>query len=135
MKKILLLIIIALTTSIVLAQGEKVKPVVDSKPVEIVTTQNATQYKVTFIELGSLKCIPCKMMQPIMAEVEKEYPNVQVVFYDVWTEEGAPYAEKYGIRGIPTQIFLDKDGKEYFRHTGFFPKADLVRVLENGLSK
>ena len=28
---------------------------------------------VTFIELGSVKCIPCKMMQPIMDEIEQEY--------------------------------------------------------------
>ena len=73
---------------------------------------------VTFIELGSDKCIPCKMMQPIMEEIEKEYSDqVKVVFYDVWTEEGQPYAQKYSIRAIPTQIFVDKNGNEYFRHT------------------
>lgn len=86
---------------------------------------------VTFIELGSVKCIPCKMMQPIMEEIEKEYAGqVKVVFHDVWTEEGQPYAHKYGIRVIPTQIFLDKDGNEYFRHEGFFPKEELLEVLK-----
>jgi len=78
-----------------------------------------------------VKCIPCKMMQPIMEEIEKEYAGqVKVVFHDVWTEEGQPYARKYGIRVIPTQIFLDKDGNEYFRHEGFFPKEELVEVLK-----
>lgn len=86
---------------------------------------------VTFIELGSVKCVPCKMMQPVMDEIEKEYAGqVRIVFHDVWTEEGRPYAEQYGIRAIPTQIFLDKTGKEYFRHTGFFPKENLVKILE-----
>jgi len=86
---------------------------------------------VTFVELGSVNCIPCKMMQPIMDEIEKEYAGqVKVVFHDVWTEEGKPYAQQYGIRAIPTQIFLDKDGNEYFRHTGFFPKEELVEVLK-----
>ncbi|MDZ7860353.1 MAG: thioredoxin family protein [Candidatus Krumholzibacteriota bacterium] len=86
---------------------------------------------VTFIELGSVKCIPCRMMQPIMDEIEKEYARqVKVVFHDVWTEEGKPYARKYRIRAIPTQIFLDKDGNEYFRHEGFFPKEELVEVLK-----
>ena len=48
-------------------------------------------YKVTFIELGSVNCIPCKMMQPIMKEIEAEYRGqVRVVFYDVWTKEGEP---------------------------------------------
>ena len=87
--------------------------------------------KVTFIELGSVKCVPCKMMQPIMDEIEKEYAGqVEVVFYDVWTEAGRPYAEKYRIRGIPTQVFLDESGEEYYRHLGFFPKDDLIKVLE-----
>ena len=86
---------------------------------------------VTFIELGSVKCIPCKMMQPIMDEIEKEYPDqVKVVFHDVWTDEGRPYAQKYGIRAIPTQVFLDKNGKEYFRHQGFFPRNELIKVLK-----
>ncbi len=86
---------------------------------------------VTFIELGSVKCIPCRMMQPIMDEIKEEYPEqVKVVFHDVWTPVGRPYAVQYGIRAIPTQIFLDKDGNEYFRHEGFFPKEELVEVLK-----
>jgi len=38
-------------------------------------------------------------------------------------------APKYGIRGIPTQIFYDKDGKETFRHSGFFDKKSIVEQL------
>ncbi|MBN2737939.1 MAG: thioredoxin family protein [Spirochaetales bacterium] len=91
----------------------------------------STDHKVTFVELGSVKCIPCKMMQPIMEEIEKEYANqVKVVFHDVWTKEGEPYASQYRIQAIPTQVFLDSDGNEYFRHTGFFPKEELVKVLK-----
>ena len=94
-------------------------------------SSQSSSYLVTFIELGSVRCIPCRMMQPIMAEIEKEYAGkVKVVFYDVWTEAGQPYAEFYRIRVIPTQIFLDKDGREYFRHEGYFPKEELVKVLE-----
>ena len=98
-----------------------------------ITTQNFTdsKIKVTFIELGSLKCVPCKMMQPIMDEIEKEYAGqVKVVFYDVWTPEGRPYGQKYGVRAIPTQIFLDKDEKEFFRHMGFLSKEKIVEVLK-----
>lgn len=89
------------------------------------------EIKVTFVELGSVKCIPCKQMQPIMKEIEEEYKGqVKVVFYDVWTAEGKPYIKEFGIRAIPTQVFLDKDGKEYFRHQGFFAKDELVEVLK-----
>lgn len=104
---------------------EKVKPTKE-------TTKEKEEIKVTFVELGSVKCIPCKMMQPIMEEIEQEYGNqVKVVFYDVWTPEGKPYAERYSIRAIPTQVFLDKEGDEYFRHEGFFPKEELIKVLKS----
>ena len=87
-------------------------------------------YKVTFVELGSVKCVPCKMMVPVMEDVDEKYGSeVNVVFHDVWTPEGRPYAQEYGIRGIPTQVFLDENGKEFHRHVGFYPKEQLIEVL------
>ena len=75
--------------------------------------EDAGEEIVTFIELGSKKCIPCKMMQPVMDAIESDYGSkVKVIFYDVWTEEGRPYGQQYGIQAIPTQIFLDKKGGE-----------------------
>jgi len=96
-----------------------------------VSEKEKPAYKVTFIELGSVRCIPCRQMQPVMKSIEEKYPGqVKVVFYDVWTEAGAPYAQKYGIQAIPTQVFLDEKGKEYFRHVGFFPEEELIKVLQ-----
>ena len=88
---------------------------------------------VTFIELGSVNCIPCKMMQPVMKKAEEKYPGqVKVVFHDVWTPQGEPFGRQFGIMGIPTQVFLDKDGKEYARHVGFFDFEKLEKVLKDG---
>jgi thioredoxin 1 len=88
------------------------------------------KYKVTFIELGSVRCIPCQQMQPVMKSIEQKYSSqVKVVFHDIWTEAGAPYGKQYGIDAIPTQVFLDESGKEYFRHIGFFPEEELVKIL------
>jgi thioredoxin 1 len=111
------------------AMKAKPEPTVMKKAVQAEKPER--QYLVTFVELGSVNCIPCKMMQPVMAEIEKEYgAQVKVMFYDVWTRAGEPFAEKYQIRAIPTQVFLDKNGTEYFRHMGFFPKAEIVKVLQ-----
>jgi thioredoxin 1 len=97
-----------------------------------VENQKITKPKVTFIELGSVNCIPCKMMQPVMKSIEKKYGDqVKVIFYDVWTQEQRPYAEKYGIKLIPTQIFLDKNGKEFHRHEGFYPEAEVDKILQS----
>jgi thioredoxin 1 len=94
-------------------------------------TEKAKSVKVTFIELGSVNCVPCRMMQPVMDKLEENFPNdVEVVFYDVWTEEEQFYAREYGIRVIPTQVFLDENGTEYYRNEGFFPYEKVVEVLE-----
>ena len=88
-----------------------------------------SRHLITFIELGADKCIPCKAMQPIMKEIAAQYKGkVQVVFYDVWKDPEP--ARKYGIQLIPTQVFIDKNGKEVFRHVGFFPKDELVAFLK-----
>ena len=88
-------------------------------------------YKVTFIELGSVRCIPCQQMQSVMKSIETKYgKEVKVDFHDVWTEAGKPWGVKYGIEAIPTQVFLDETGKEYYRHVGYFPEEELVKVLQ-----
>ncbi len=88
---------------------------------------------VTFIELGSVNCIPCKMMQPVMKKAADKYPGqVKVVFHDVWTAQGQPFARQYKIKAIPTQVFLDKSGKEYARHVGFFDFDGVEKVLREG---
>jgi len=90
------------------------------------------KYKVTFIELGSVRCIPCQQMQSVMKSIGKKYGNqVKVVFHDVWTPEGKPFGKQYNIEAIPTQVFLDEEGKEFSRHVGFFPEEELVKVLQS----
>ncbi|MCX6334936.1 MAG: thioredoxin family protein [Bacteroidia bacterium] len=122
------ILLIAVLTAIILntdCSGQKAKPAEKSNPVS-----KETKYKVTFIELGSVRCIPCQQMQPVMKSIREKYPTqVNVLFHDVWTEAGAPFAKQYGIEAIPTQVFLDKDGKEFYRHVGYFPEEELVKVL------
>jgi thioredoxin 1 len=77
------------------------------------------------LDLGAGKCIPCKMMAPILEELKREYAGrMNVEFIDVWVNPDA--AKPYGIEVIPTQIFYDADGKELFRHVGFFGKEDIL---------
>jgi len=90
-----------------------------------------TKAKVTFVELGSVNCIPCKQMQPIMKAIEEKYgEQIDVVFYDVWKPEQKMYAQKYGIKLIPTQVFLDESGKEFHRHEGFYPENEIDKILQ-----
>ncbi len=113
MRKFLFVIILIVLPGLLFAQKKEVKP------------------KVTFIELGSVNCVPCRMMQSVMKNIEEKYGSqVKVIFYDVWTQEQKPYAKKYGIKLIPTQVFLDKNGKEFHRHEGYYPEAEIDKILQ-----
>jgi thioredoxin 1 len=77
------------------------------------------------VDLGATKCIPCKLMAPVLEELKKEYAGrMNVEFIDVWVNPDA--GKPYGIEVIPTQIFFDAEGKELFRHVGFFAKEDIL---------
>lgn len=83
---------------------------------------------VTMIDLGAKKCIPCKMMAPILTKLEAAYRGkADIVFIDVW--ENNEQAKRFGIMGIPTQIFFDKTGREVYRHTGFMDENAIVSQL------
>ena len=77
------------------------------------------------LDLGANKCIPCKMMAPVLEELKKEYAGqLEVEFIDVWKDKDA--GKPYNVEMIPTQIFFDANGKELYRHVGFLAKADIL---------
>ncbi len=83
---------------------------------------------VTMVDLGATECIPCKMMAPIIEELQTEYQGrAAVVFIDVWKNPAA--GRQFGIRAIPTQIFFDAQGKEQGRHEGFLDKQSIVKTF------
>jgi thioredoxin 1 len=98
------------------------------------TTVQKPQALPKLVDLGAKSCIPCKMMAPVLEELKTEYQGkLEVVFIDVW--ENPQEGEAYGIRFIPTQIFYDAQGKELFRHSGYFSKKDILKTFkEKGVS-
>lgn len=88
--------------------------------------------KVTMVDIGAKECIPCRMMAPILEELEKEYHDTgkaAIIFIDVWKNKAQ--GRKFGIRSIPTQIFYDKDGNEVYRHEGFMEKKAITGKLQS----
>lgn len=77
------------------------------------------------VDLGAKKCIPCKMMAPILADLQENHSNHFVTeFIDVW--ENPATGREYGVEMIPTQIFYDAEGRERYRHVGFLGKEDIL---------
>jgi thioredoxin 1 len=79
------------------------------------------------LDLGSKNCIPCKKMAPLLEELRKEYEGkFRVDFVDVWLPENEAEARRHNIQLIPTQIFFDAQGRELFRHEGFYSKEEIL---------
>jgi thioredoxin 1 len=77
------------------------------------------------LDLGAGKCVPCKMMKPILDDLKTNHADSFITeFIDVWENPDA--GKQYGIEMIPTQIFYDAEGKELFRHAGFYSKDDIL---------
>ena len=84
------------------------------------------------VDVGADKCVPCKLMAPILEEMKGEYAGrMDVDFVDAW--KNPEEAKSYGVQMIPTQIFYNPEGQELFRRSGFIGKADiLAKWLELG---
>lgn len=87
--------------------------------------------KTEVIDFWATWCGPCKLMNPILDEVEKECPDLTITRIDIDSDKDM--VEQYNIQSVPTYIIL-KDGKEVDRIIGAKPKfAFLKRVFpENG---
>ncbi|KHK01904.1 thioredoxin family protein [Desulfovibrio sp. TomC] len=102
----------------------------DPAPVPVVPAPG----KVTLVDLGAKACVPCKMMQPVLAAIEARYADrAAIIFIDVWEHRDEP--QKFGLRVIPTQIFYDKTGKEVSRHEGFLDEKPIADTLDRLLAE
>jgi len=96
---------------------------------EAYSDSTSTQPKITFLELGSLTCIPCKQMEKVLKSVREKYGDqIEVIFHDV--KKDKKITTEYKIKMIPTQIFLDETGKEIHRHVGFYPEEQIDEFLQ-----
>lgn len=120
--KIIIVLLLAVSVTAVVVLKDK-----DNSPGEAVRVQPLTDAErlPKLVDLGADKCVPCKMMAPILEELKQNYAETfNVEFIDVW--KNPDKAKEYGISIIPTQIFYDSSGKELFRHEGFFSKEDIL---------
>ena len=78
--------------------------------------------RVTMIDVGAAKCIPCKMMAPIMEEFENEYARIaDIIFIDVW--ENPAEGKRYNVQTIPPRFSSTAAARRFIGMWGFWLKS------------
>lgn len=94
---------------------------------------NQTNFKeairegLTLVDFYATWCGPCKMLHPVLEEVEKEVQTVSLKKLDV--DEEKKIAKEYGVMSIPTLV-LFKNGVEVARNVGFLGKQEMISWIE-----
>jgi len=116
-------VLVALLSLLVLGGGSQAAGIDD------VLSNAKKEGKIVMLELGSVGCIPCEQMKPVMEKLRTNYKGkIEVIFIDV--RKDRENGSRFGVTMIPTQVFLDKTGKELHRHIGFYGYEEIVPVLK-----
>jgi thioredoxin 1 len=89
---------------------------------------------VILLDFWAAWCGPCKIMNPIIEELEKTYEGkIGVAKYDVDDAKNQEFVQKYGVMAMPTYI-IEKDGEVVEQFVGAQPKSALVNAIDKALA-
>lgn len=76
-------------------------------------------------------CGPCKMVAPVLEELQKEYGD-SIVIYKIDTEDQQELAGMFGVQSIPSLLFVPKDGQPQMA-MGALPKPTFIKAIADVL--
>lgn len=134
MKKILFLSLIGITLVACSSKnGQQNNNSTESKEiiaVESVSSPQITVDKPTVVDFSADWCSWCKKLEPTIKNLEQKYSD-KIDFKTIDTDEHPELAKAYNIKGLPTLVFLDKNGNEAGRIEGFTSEE----IIETKISK
>lgn len=104
------------------------------EPKKIEAKEIPTNGKPTLIDFSATWCGPCKLMKPVVEELEATYDDkINFVYIDV--DKNQELANKFEVTAVPTFVFLDKDGVRTKMFMGTVPPEDLENEINRLISK
>jgi thioredoxin 1 len=76
-------------------------------------------------------CGPCRMVGPVLDELSEEYKG-KINIYKVNTDDETELGAVFGIRSIPSLLFIPKEGQPKMA-VGAYPKEALIEIIEKEL--
>lgn len=132
MKKIILAV--ALLATLLNAGWFQSKSIQESgEPMLQATPFNKIQSKIgktpIMMEFGATSCLYCQKMGRILYKIKQQNPKSNIYFVNIYKD--MDIAKKFGIKMIPTQVYLDKDGNLIGTHMGLIEQNELKKKLKN----
>ena len=131
MKKIILILILALSIAnaswFISENNEQESKSLQATP--FAEFENKISEEAMMIEFGSVSCHSCQVMGELLYKIKRKHPEANIYFVDIYKDKAA--AKKYAIRMIPTQKYLDKDGKIIETHMGILKQEVLEKKLKS----
>lgn len=90
------------------------------------------QENLVLLDFFATWCFPCKMLSPILEEIEEEFQGKNIIFAKVDVDELEKASRDFSIMAIPTIVAI-KNGKEKARISGVRAKEDLVKFINENL--
>ncbi len=85
--------------------------------------------KIVMLEVESADCAPCEQMNPVIEKLRTNYKGkLEVIFVDF--QKNRDISWRFGVVVVPTQIFLDRNSREFDRHNGFYEYWDIFDTLK-----
>ena len=118
----LIALFILFSVSLICDEGDSLKTIEESP-------------KITILEFGADNCYYCNKMKKILDEIKLEYgDSIQVKFIDFNNPQNHRIINKYFIKEIPAQIFLDEKNNVFYRHTGLLRKKIMKQKIRENLN-
>lgn len=93
-------------------------------------TATSSDETVTLVVVSAHNCESCTATEDTIDFIQRNYPEIKIKTLEIHNSEGAMYVSRYHLWRVPVYLFIDKNGKEFYRLEGEQTRNQLVEAIE-----